>query len=235
MAKKQRKKRRSHAFVISTSFPPSDPIAVDLFRLQAAYNDLAFAFEWVDAHKRIPSDRHARIVAASRWSFQFRLLAGIMHETLNVLGQMESLPGFPHLEAKMDQDGRRSLERLRKVRSGQDQFSKKFLAITRHKTAYHYDRNEFADALQRLLARYGQTSQSHVLFIEESSGQEEFHFELPDEIRVEIAVGLTGGGGARDELNALLDLVGAFGTFLENILIAYSKDRGLEVDFRLRG
>lgn len=231
MRRRARTQRLAGSFLIEKTFPASDPVAVDLLRLQAAYNDLSFVWEWASAHKKAPKGRLATKVADSRLFLQVRQLAAMIWEALKVVKEMEKLPGFQRLEEKMDADGLHSLKRLRKVWSGQDSLSKKFLAITRHKATYHYDRQEFINGLRRLLGLHGINSECDVLFIKSANAEERYHFELPDQIRAEIIVGLT-GADVNELLHNLLNLSKAFGTFLERLCAAYCEDRGLEMNFR---
>lgn len=231
MPKKTSKRRLAWSFLVEKAFPPTDPVAVDLLRLQAAYNDLSFAWEWASAHRKAPKGRLATKVANSRSFLQLRLLAAIIWEALKVVKEMEKRAGFQHLEEQMDGEGCRSLKRLQRVLSGQDQRTKKFLAITRHQATYHYDRDQFAQGLKRVLILHGKDSQCDVLSIEGSNVEEHFHFELPDQIRAEITVGLT-GADVNKLLRNLLDLSRAFGTFVDSLCVAYWKDRGLEINFR---
>lgn len=230
MRRRARTQRLAGSFLIEKTFPASDPVAVDLLRLQAAYNDLSFVWEWASAHKKAPKGRLATKVADSRLFLQFRQLAAIIWEALKVVNEMERLAGFKHLEKQMDGEGRRNLKRLQRVLSGRDPLRKKFLAITRHKATYHYDRDQFAQGLKRVLSRHGRDSRCDILSIEGSNVEEHFHFELPDQIRAEIIVGLT-GADVNELLHNLLDLSKAFGTFLERLCAAYCKDRGLEISF----
>ena len=78
MPKKARKERLAWTFSIEEAFPPTDPVAVDLLRLQAAYNDLSLVWEWANGHKKTPKDRLARKVADSRSFLQLRQLAAII-------------------------------------------------------------------------------------------------------------------------------------------------------------
>jgi len=231
MPKKSSKQRLAWGFLIENAFPPTDPVAVDLLRLQAAYNDLSFVWEWAGAFKKAPNNPLAAKVADSRSFLQVRQLAAIIWEALKVVKEMEKLAGFRHLETQMDGEGRRNLKRLQKVLSSQDPRSKKFLAITRHKATYHYDRGQFAQGLKRVLSLHGTDSQCDILSIEGSNVEEHFHFELPDQIRAEFIVGVT-GVEVNELLHNLLDLSKAFGTFLERLCAAYCKDRGLEINFR---
>lgn len=231
MPKKASKQRLAWSFLIEKAFPPTDPVAVDLLRLQAAYNDLSFVWEWASAHKKAPKDLLATKVADSRSFLQVRQLGAIIWEALKVVEEMEKCPGLQHLEKQMDKDGRCNLKRLRRVLSGRDPLSKKFLAITRHATTYHYDRDQFTRGLKRVLSSHGKDSQCDILSIQGSRVEDHFHFELPGQIRAEIIVGLT-GADVNELLRNLLDLSKAFGTFLERLCAAYCKDRGLTINFR---
>lgn len=230
MRRRASKQRLAWSFSIAKTFPASDPVAVDLLRLQAAYNDLSLVWEWASAHKKAPKDPLATKVANSRSFLQLRLLAATIWEALKVVEEMEKLPGFQRLKEKMDAVGCRNLKRLQRVLSGRHPLSKIFLATTRNKTTYHYDRKEFKNGLRRLLGRYGKDSESDILSVEGANVEEHFHFELPDEIRAELVAGTT-GADVDQLLENLLDLSTTFGTFAERLCAAYCKDRGMEINF----
>ncbi len=226
-------KIRPVSFLIEKTFPPSDPLAIDILRLMAGYNDLALIIEWLEEHLKEPMDQHEKLWTAGRLDLQLRLLFAIMHEILNVMEDLQEQPGFPQLEKRLDDKGRSALGYLRKIRTGQDDFGKKMLAMTRHKTAYHYDHDQFKVGLDRLLERYGHDNKTSILFIEGASGQEQFYFTLADMIRVEITQGLTGAANT-EYLDKLLALTRSFGAFMESLLIAYASGRGLTTDFSFK-
>ena len=225
---------RTQSFTIVKAFPPDDPLAVDLLRLMAGYNDIVLVVEWLGSNLEEPHDYHEKMWAAGRLDLQIRLLRATMHEILNVLEEMERLRHLSRLEGQIDEDGQSALTRLREVRKGQDEFSRRLLAMTRHTIAYHYDHGVFEKGLKRLLARYGENSQADLMFIEGRSGHEYYYLALADAVRVESVEGLTGGDG-REELDALQDLTRALGTFLESLLKAYGRSNKIDLNFELRG
>jgi len=226
-------KIRPVSFPIEKTFPPSDPLAIDLLRLMAGYNDLALVIEWLEEHLEEPDDQHEKSWAAGRLDLQLRLLFAIMHEILNVMEDLQGRPGFPQLEKRLNEKGRIALGYLRRIRTGQDNLGKKMVAMTRHKTAYHYDHNEFREGLTRLLDGFGRDSTTNLLFVEHKSGSEQYYFLLADMIRAEITQGLTGEAN-KEYLDKLRELTSSFGVLMESFLIAYASDRGLKIDFSFK-
>jgi hypothetical protein len=226
-------KLRALSFPIEKTFPPSDPLAIDVLRLMAGYNDVALVIEWLEEHLKEPEEFHEKTWAAGRLDLQLRLLFAMMHELLNVIEDIQKRPGFPQLEKGFDDNGQNALGYLRQIRTGQDDLGRRLLALTRNKTAYHYDHVEFREGLKRLLDHFGSNSPATILFIEGESGQEQYYFMLVDAIRAETTHGLTGAEN-KQYLDKLLELTRSFGTFIESLLEAYAYDRGLKTDFSLK-
>jgi hypothetical protein len=226
-------KSRPLSFPIEKTFPPTDPLAVDILRLMAGYNDIALVIEWLEEHLEEPEEFHQKMWAGGRLDLQLRLLFAMMHETLNVLVEIQKQPDFPSLEKRLDHTGQKALGFLQQIRAGQDDLGKQLLTLTRNKTTYHYDHDEFRDGLKRLLDRSDKDSTASMLFIEGNSGQEQYYFMLADAIRAEIIQGLTGAAN-KQYLDKLLELTRSFGTFIESLLKAYASDRGLMTDFSFK-
>lgn len=156
-------KLRTLSFPIEKTFPPSDPLAIDILRLMAGYNDMALIIEWLENHLDEPADFDEKTWAAGRLDLQIRLLFAMMHETLNVLVEIEKQSGFAKLEKDLDGNGEEALAYLRQIRSGQDTLGAALLHSSRNKTTYHYDHNKFRDALKRLIDRFGKDSPINLL------------------------------------------------------------------------
>lgn len=226
-------KLRTLSFPVEKTFPPSDPIAIDILRIMAGYNDIALVIEWLEENLKEPAEFNEKTWAAGRLDLQLRLLFAMMHETLNVLVEIQKQPGFSKLEKVLDENGHGALGFLRQIRAGQDELGKRLLTLTRNKTTYHYDHVEFRDGLKRLLDRFSKNSAAIILFIEGKSAQEQYYFMLADAIRAEIIQGLTGAEN-KQYLDKLLELTRSFGAFIESLLKAYASDRGLKTDFSLK-
>ena len=224
---------RKISFPIEKTFPPSDPLAIDILRLMAGYNDMALVIEWLEEQLKEPEEINEKTWAAGRLDLQLRLLFAMMHETLNVLAEIQKQGDFPKLEKGLDGNGQRALGVLQQIRAGQDELGKRLLTLTRNKTTYHYDYAEFRDGLNRLLDRFGKDSAAIILFIEGASGQEQYYFMLADAIRAEIIQSLTGAAN-KECMDKLLELTRSFGTFIESVLIAYASDPDLKANFRLK-
>src|SRR5687767_7830800 len=87
-------------FVASTMFPPSNPLAMDILRLMAAYNDLSEILDWMIGTRAVVSKRIAWKRARIRMSVQNRILLGLLHEAFVVLDQMQGTQEFKTLEEK---------------------------------------------------------------------------------------------------------------------------------------
>ncbi len=57
---------------------------------------------------------------------------------------------------------------------------------------------------------------------------------MADQIRTEIAFGLTGAGGGQEEMIAVVNLVQELTYFLDGLFKAYLEDRRLESEFTLK-
>jgi hypothetical protein len=49
-------KLRKLSFPIEKTFSPSDPLAIDILRLMAGYNDMALFIEWLEEHLKEPEE-----------------------------------------------------------------------------------------------------------------------------------------------------------------------------------
>jgi hypothetical protein len=224
---------RTLSFPIEKAFPSSDPFAIDILRLMAGYNDMALVIEWLEGHLKEPEDSNEKSWAAGRLDLQLRLLFAMMHETLNVLAKIEKRSAFQKIEKTLDSNGQTALAYLRQIKGGQDKFGEALLKLSRNKTTYHYDYDQFKDGLKRLINRFGKDSEIGLLFIKTQSGQEQYYFMLADVIRAEVTQGITGAAN-KEYLEKLLGLTRSFGAFIESLLIAYASDRGIATDFRLK-
>src|SRR5713101_7866276 len=153
-------KLRKLSFPTEKTFPPSEPLAIDILRLMAGYNDMALVIEWLEEHLKEPEEFNEKTWAAGRLDLQLRLLFAMMLETLNVLVEIQKQPDFPRLEKVLDDNGQNALGFLQQIRAGQDDLGKKLPTLTRNKTTYHYDHVEFRDGLKRLLDRFGKDSEA---------------------------------------------------------------------------
>jgi hypothetical protein len=102
-------KLRKLSFPIEKTFPPSDPLAIDILRLMAGYNDMALVIEWLEEHLKEPEEFNEKTWAAGRLDLQLRLLFAMMHETLNVLVEIQKQQDFPKLEKGLDGNGQGAL------------------------------------------------------------------------------------------------------------------------------
>lgn len=214
-------------FIIRKFFPSDDLLSVDLLRLMAGLNDLDFLYEWVMENQEVPKSEPGKVLAASLWGLQFRLLASVVHEILNVIEEMERLDGFAALRERMSESGRRALCSLLNVTNGTDKFSRKFLAMTRHQTAYHYDRKQFRSALEKVLKRFGPDSDTYVI-LRAIDGKPVCHNPVQEFIRTEISRGLTGEDGGIDEIRSLTRLEDHCHVFVRDIFIAYCQIRDID-------
>ena len=68
-------KKTEYCRSIPLSFPADDPIAIDLLRLMAAYNDLIALAEWASVDKYLTDDEADKIIRIDRRFLKLRMIA----------------------------------------------------------------------------------------------------------------------------------------------------------------
>lgn len=232
MPKKPRRPRKVFDFTVAEVFPPSDPMAIDLLRLMAIHNDLSFVADWMRAHLKPASRPGTTEVAASRWFFLQRLFSALVAELVATLGTIENASHFRKLESALDRDGRGALGQLRAVQKDRAHPVFKALHRTRNKAAFHFDAKQFKVALNRMLADWGQDTESILIYEPEPDGKERgrIYYALADQVTTEISFGLPRPGQSpldHEMFHAAIDLHGALTQFIESAVSAYMRLRGL--------
>ena len=173
-------------FPIKTAFPPSDPLATDIVRLLAAYNDFSSIEDWI--YQDRPKEEYLSVQSridfiVSKIDLQWRLLGSILHESLPVIDQFATSPSSKPILEKLNEEGRAALDKLLSIPRGDEPFSRKILAFTRNKLSYHYDIPVFQQGLNALLESKGDAAFSHVLLLTDEHPRREFYFPLADDVR----------------------------------------------------
>lgn len=76
--------RKRYKFCLKDVFPPDDPVAINLIRFMAAFNDLQVVFE---CYKRQDKDIKNKIdqeINLAKGCYFFRLTCGHLHEVLEI-------------------------------------------------------------------------------------------------------------------------------------------------------
>ena len=213
-------------FTVAKVFPPTDLLAIDLLRLMAAYNDLREVAEWMEAPSGTPSEKVELDIDRMKLGLLYRTLLGILHEAFRVIDSMQT-PDFKRVAEGLTPDGRLALDRLR--RAGDDLRSQ--LAHSRNTAIFHYEQDEFARALARYVTIFSEKDKTGSRFI--FKGNVAWYL-LPDSLRELIVYDFH----TADDLAKTGDKVGGFlrraievhsnmKTFLEEMMVAYLKDRKL--------
>jgi hypothetical protein len=217
-------------FVVARVFPATDQLGVDILRLMAAYNDVREVAEWMiqpsEEGGKFYQDKHRM-----KLGFLYRLFIGIMHEALGIVDSMQTTD-CKRLIDTLPTDGKQALENLR--RAGNDLRSQ--LAASRNNAIFHYNRDELTRALGAFIQ----------MFSEKEKVESRIHFKgnrawyvLPDSLREVIVYRFTTG----DDVVRVPEMVGEFlsramrvqaymNTFLEEMTVAYLKDRRIEDEMR---
>lgn len=141
---------------IPLSFPADDPIAIDLLRLMAAYNDLIALAEWVSADKDLADDEADKIIQIDRRFLKLRMIASFFYEAMKVLQELENEPDFKkQLVQKLSTKGLDALKRLRAVRCGKDPSIRDLLDRTRNQATFHYLKPPYTEGLSRIPSSHG--------------------------------------------------------------------------------
>jgi hypothetical protein len=144
MPKKPPRKYGLIKFVAADVFPPSSELAMDILRLMAAYNDVSEVLDWMIGTRSIAIKRIAGKKARIRMSIQNRILLGLMHETFQVIDQMQGIDEFKEVKALLPEGGLKSLKNIQLANSGKVNIRSR-LRLARHSVAFHYDRESFAE------------------------------------------------------------------------------------------
>ena len=104
MAKRKRPSKTYDilTFVASDLFPPSNPLAMDILRLMAAYNDLSEILDWMIGRGAVISKPIAWKRARIRMSVQNRILLALLHEAF-VVDQMQGTQEFKTIQREQCQ------------------------------------------------------------------------------------------------------------------------------------
>ena len=224
-------------FQVRNAFPPESPLAIDLLRLMSAYNDIYEVIDWMVAHQTTPKKPMAIKKYRVRAAIQHRILIALMHEAFKIIDQLQSGDEYKKAEGLLSQEGKESLRNLRLAQQGGSDSMRARLSLGRNKVIFHYDSEEFREGLTTLLRIFpdGQKSESQVVI--QDGGRA--YYLLPEEIRDIIVyrfesqinaetVEQTLGPFLAEVTRLQKELFG----FLEDLLIAYMKLRGLDHLFR---
>jgi len=131
----------------------------------AAYNDISEVLDWMIGTRSIATRRIAGEKARIRMSIQNRILLGLMHETFQVIDQMQGTDEFKVVKALLPERGMKSLKNLNLANSGEVSIRSR-LRLARNSVAFHYDRESFvegASIFSRLFVE-GARAESMIIF-----------------------------------------------------------------------
>jgi hypothetical protein len=211
---------------IPLSFPADDPIAIDLLRLMAAYNDLIALAEWVSADRDLADDKADRIIQVDRRFLKLRMIASFFHEAMKVLEELEQEPDFEaQLERRLSTEAQESLKRLRTVRCGRDPSMRDLLNRTRNQATFHYLKSPYKEGLSRIPPSHG----PFPVVIRYEGGDNRRWYTLAEHLKLEKAFSI----GTQDE-DSLLGTIDAITQRLDDLALvldesceAYKKHRKL--------
>jgi hypothetical protein len=219
-------------FSIEHAFPPTDPLAIDILRLLAAYNDFSSVDEWL--MQDLSYENHALSVVSranftvSKIDLQLRLLGSILHEAIQTLEEFVAAPSSETVLDQLDATGKDTLQSLLAIAKGADVFSRKVLAVTRHKLSYHYDKTVFHQGLRALLLSPECNKVSNVLLLQHEAPRRYFYFRLADDLRREAIKRQGRDGQSYPELKVVFETHDLFRALLRQLLTIYSKQRNLD-------
>ncbi len=228
---KRRRKRREHVkFPVARVFPPDDALGVDLLRLMAFHDDLSFIAEMMQAAMaRAPQRAGARQVAASRWFFLQRLFGAVVAELVKVVQNVQNDPQFAELRRSLSPTGGESLQQLLSMPFDEQHPVYGVLYRTRNKAAFHFDRNDFAAAIGRLIQKLGEDAQASFLLEADPKFPDTVrtHYMLAGQIALEASYGLK-GDMPDAAFGAAINLHWALSEFLASAFAAYCDIRGIQ-------
>ena len=234
--RRETKARHWIAFTAFELFPPTDILGQDLLCLMSAYNDLLRVVEWMQVHQHqlkdplvIKLDNHLK-------SMQWRLLLGLLHETLESLKRMTGDQNqFNELFSNLDNVGRTAYDTLKERLSWNSSDTPKplgaFLLGVRNHGAFHYIRNHFGEGLKQLKESFGSVDDGFIL--EGTPAQGRIRFSFADTVRNAAAFGASQDVECLNlelgkHLEEVLNLMAHLNQFLQSAFFSYCKLRGFE-------
>lgn len=211
---------------IPLSFPADDPIAIDLLRLMAAYNDLIALAEWASVDKYLTDDEADKIIRIDRRFLKLRMIASFFYEAMKVLQDLENESDFKkQLVQKLSTKGLDALKRLRAVRCGKDPSIRHLLDRTRNLATFHYLKLPYQKALSRM-------SPSHKPFpvvIRYEGGDERRWYPLAEHLKLETAfsIGTQDGDSLLETIDTITQRLDDLALVLDELCEAYKKQREL--------
>lgn len=236
--KKPKSKYQKIEFTVEEIYPPKNDLAVDILRLEAAYNDQMQLLSWILSQNQMPSKKGS--VSSAKYAIsmgiKYRLLYSIMWEGLQVVSSMQSNSYFTKTLPFLTDEGNEALAKLIKVIKGKETslFSK--LKKGRNKFVFHYDHDAFSKSLKDYISVTKQINEPTSKFFR--SQNDEFHFSLPEHVRDFGYYGLSDKDNLeiiKRQIGNLLteaqQLLPHFRIFLHELFLAYLKER--KIDTRL--
>lgn len=225
-------------FSIERAFPPTDPLAIDILRLLAAYNDFSSVDEWLLQDLQYENDNLSVVsrvqFTVSKIDLQLRLLGSILHEAIQTLEEFVAAPSSETLLNQLDATGKNTLQKLLAIPKGTDMFSRTVLAVTRHKLSYHYDKTVFQQGLRALLLSSECNKMSNLLLLQGEAPRRAFYFRLADDLRREALKQHGKDGQSHPELRVIFETQDLFRTLLQQLLTVYAKQRDLNFGLDLQ-
>ena len=235
--KKSSNQDRLFSFTVKKVFPHDNPLAIDLVRLMAAYNDMSEIGMWLLSNKSSVTNPIANRKLRMKVGIQIRLFNAFLHEALIVFSEMQGTKEFKDTVTALGPKGNEALQQLRSSASKEMASFRSRLSRNRHTLVFHYDRKEFAEGLKRCVE----------IFVEKESVQSEIlihpngrtYYLLPEDIRELLAGGYknnfdlldTPSGHLRHVKTAIAHL-GAITTFIDELLKTYVERKGVGAEFR---
>ena len=218
-------------FVAADVFPPLCELAMDILRLMAAYNDISEVLDWMIGTRSIATRRIAGKKARIRMSIQNRILLGLMHETFQLIDQMQGTDEFKVVKALLPERGMKSLKNLNLANSGEVSIRSR-LRLARNSVAFHYDWESFvegASIFNRLFVE-GARAESMIIFERRSRA----YFFYAEQVREIVAFGFNEGDSG-DQIPLKLGqylaevqkLMQEVGHFVDELLGAYAEMKSL--------
>ncbi len=209
---------------VHMGLPATDPLAMGLLRLMAAYNDLIAVAEWSSEDKELTDDAADNTIRIGRRFLKWRLIASFFYEALQVMEQLEKESEFKKLEQRLTPEGKHGLSLLRSIRCGKDSKARDLLNRTRNLATFHYLEGPYKKALSNMKPNRGPNCVWPVLI--RYKGEERRWYPLSEHLKIKTAFGLEEGTDLLiDRLNYITARLDDFATFLDEAFKAYKTIR----------
>lgn len=205
------------AFDMTTAFPAGSALSVTVISLLVASNDVTFLQRWYLRYENQGGEGIHKEINNSEKTFIFYLTLGFLKEGMMVFRRLLQDKIAKQLFKKLDADGKKALEALKKESDGNSSLYNTLLRGLRNDVAFHYLPLPYSEALRTIGQKKG-----HFIVGRTAA---ETRYLIADDMRSEVLRSYINfdidGEDEKGKMRRLFALMGNLIDFTNRFLIVY--------------